>query len=67
MEIYFQIRSSIRETYRALRPFYGRYNRPPEQFIHSVMNKFRTTYSFQDVKPLTRQRNVRTEGATRPP
>ena len=39
MEIYFQKQSSARKTYRALRPFYGRHNRP-EQAIRSVMDKF---------------------------
>ena len=27
VRIYFQNRSSVRETYKALRPFYSRYNR----------------------------------------
>ena len=42
VEIYFRNRSSFRETYKALRPFYGRHNRPSEQSIRSVMDKFRT-------------------------
>lgn len=61
VEIYFQNQSSVRQTYRALRPFYGRHNRPSEQAIRALMDKFRTTYSLHDVKPPTRQRNVRTE------
>ena len=54
MEIYFQNRSSVRETYGALCPFYGRHNRPSEQAIRSVMYKFFTTYSLHDVRPPTR-------------
>ena len=54
VEIYSQNRSSVRETYRPLRPFYGRHNRPSEQAIRSVMNKFCINYSLHDVKPPTR-------------
>ena len=67
VEINFQNRSFFRETHRALTLFYGRYNRPSEQAIRSLMDKFRTTYSLHDVGPPTRQRNVRTEKATQPP
>ena len=66
VEIYFQSRSSISETYRALRPFYGRHNRP-EQAIRSVMDNFCITYLLHDVRPTTRQRNVRAEKATQLP
>ena len=55
VEIYFLNRSFV---------FYGRNNRP-EQAIRSVMDKFRTTHSLYDVRPLSIQRNVRTEEAIR--
>ena len=64
VDIYFQNRSSLRETYRTLRSFYGRHNRPSEQVIRSVMNEFRTNYLLHNVRPPTRQKNVRTEEAT---
>ena len=49
MEIYFQNKISICETYRALHPFYDRHNRPSEQAIFSAMNIFCTTYSLHGI------------------
>ena len=50
--ILFLNRSSVRETYRAFRLFYVQHNRPSEQAIRSVTDKFHTTYSLQDVRLL---------------
>ena len=61
VEIYFQNRSTVLETYIGLCPFYGQNKRHSEQVIHPVMDTFRTTYSLHDVRPPTRQRNVHTE------
>ena len=51
MEIYLQIGGSVCETYRALRSFYSRHNRPSEQAIRFMTDKFHTTYSLHDVIP----------------
>ena len=44
VEIYFQNQSSVCETNRALRPFYGRHKRPSEQAFRFLMDKFHTTF-----------------------
>jgi len=41
VEIYFENYGSVRETHRALRPFYGRHNRPSEQLIRLTMERLR--------------------------
>jgi hypothetical protein len=61
VEIYFEKNKSVREVYRALRPFYGEHNRPSEQAIRAVIDRFCTNFTLLDSKPSTRQRNVRTE------
>ncbi|GFV10628.1 transposable element Tc3 transposase [Trichonephila clavipes] len=52
---------SVRNTYRALRPFYRRQNRPSEQFIRLTMERFRTTFTLIDNSHPQRRRTVRTE------
>lgn len=63
IEIYFKNQSSVRQTYRALRPFYVRHFRPSEQAIRAVVDKFRTTSSLRDIKTPARRNYVRTEEA----
>ncbi|GFW19428.1 DUF4817 domain-containing protein [Trichonephila clavipes] len=50
-------------TYRALRPFYRRQNRPSEQLIRLTMERFRTTFTLIDNSHPQRRRTVRTEEA----
>jgi len=61
VEIYFQNHGSVRETHRALRPFYGRHNRPSEQLIRITMERFRTTFTLLDSTHHPRRRTVRTK------
>lgn len=61
VQIYFENHGSVRETYRALRPFYGRHNRPSEQTIRATMNRFRTKHTLIDNSHPQRRRTVRTE------
>ena len=61
MQIYFENQSSICATYRRLRDFYGSHNRPSEQAIRRIADRFHTTYSLNDAITPTRRRNVRTE------
>lgn len=61
LELYILNQSSIRQTHRALLPFYGRHTRPSEQAIRAIIDKFNTTYSLcNNVKP-TRAKTVRTD------
>ena len=60
VKTYFENNSSIRETHRSLRAFYGRHNRPSERAIRRTVDRFRTTYSLRDDVQATRTRNVRT-------
>ncbi|GFU89771.1 DUF4817 domain-containing protein [Trichonephila clavipes] len=48
VQFYFENNGSVRNTYRALRPFYRRQNRPSEQLIRLTMERFRTTFTLID-------------------
>jgi hypothetical protein len=48
VQIYFENPGSVRQTHRALRPFYGRHNRTSEQVIRKTMDRFRTTHTLVD-------------------
>ncbi|GFV28233.1 DUF4817 domain-containing protein [Trichonephila clavipes] len=63
VKFYFENNGSVRNTYRALRPFYRRQNRPSEQFIRLTMERFRTTFTLIDNSHPQRCRTVRTEEA----
>ncbi|CAF4520213.1 unnamed protein product, partial [Didymodactylos carnosus] len=51
----------VRETFRALREFYGRNNRPAESTIRGLVNKFESSGTVTDTKVPVRQRNARSE------
>ena len=53
----------MRNTYRALRPFYPRQNHPSEQLIQLTMERFRTTFTLIDNSHPQRRRTVHTEEA----
>ncbi|GFV04444.1 transposable element Tc3 transposase [Trichonephila clavipes] len=63
VQFYFESNGSVRNTYRALRPFYSRQNRPSEQLIRLSMERFRTTFNLMDNSHPQRRRTVRTEEA----
>ncbi|GFU85907.1 uncharacterized protein TNCV_2037381 [Trichonephila clavipes] len=63
VQFYFENNGSVRNTYRALRPFYRRQNRPSEQLIRLTMERFRTTFTLIDNSHPQRHRTVRTEEA----
>ncbi|GFY13989.1 DUF4817 domain-containing protein [Trichonephila clavipes] len=63
VQFYFENNGSVRNTYRALRPFYRRQNRPSEQLIRLTMERFRTTFTLIDNLHPQRRRTVRTEKA----
>ncbi|GFT11721.1 DUF4817 domain-containing protein [Trichonephila clavipes] len=63
VQFYFENNGSGRNTYRALRPFYRRQNRPSEQLIRLTMERFRTTFTLIDNSHPQRRRTVRTEEA----
>ncbi|GFW83649.1 putative transposable element [Trichonephila clavipes] len=48
VQFYFENNGSLRNTYRTLRPFYRRQNRPSEQLIRLTMERFRTTFTLID-------------------
>ncbi|GFT45737.1 DUF4817 domain-containing protein [Trichonephila clavipes] len=63
VQFYFENNGSVRNTYRALRLFYRRYNRPSEQLIRLTMERFRTTFTLIDNSHPQRRRTLRTEEA----
>ncbi|GFU19028.1 DUF4817 domain-containing protein [Trichonephila clavipes] len=63
VQFYFENNDSVRNTYRALRSFYRRQNRPSEQLIRLTMERFRTTFTLIDNSHPQRRRTVRTEKA----
>ncbi|GFV77671.1 DUF4817 domain-containing protein [Trichonephila clavipes] len=63
VQFYFENNGSKRNTYRALRPFYRRQNRPSEQLIRLTIERFRTTFTLTDNSHPQRRRTVRTEEA----
>ncbi|GFS82052.1 DUF4817 domain-containing protein [Trichonephila clavipes] len=63
VQFYFENNGSVRNTYRALRPFYRRQNRPSEHLIRLTMERFRTTFTLIDNSHPQRRRTMRTEEA----
>ena len=61
IEFYYQNSSSVKNVFHALRPFYGRHNRPTEQAIQAIVTKFQTSFTLLDINPPTRIHRVRTE------
>ena len=51
---YLQNQCSVRNVFRALRPFSGVYNRPTERTIHENINKLRFSFTLLDLHPPTR-------------
>jgi len=48
IKFYYQNQCSVRETFRALRDFYPRYNRPAESTIRHLVAKFESTGSINN-------------------
>ncbi|GFX87465.1 transposable element Tc3 transposase [Trichonephila clavipes] len=63
VQFYFENNGSVRNTYRTLRPFYRRQNRPSQQLIRLTMERFRSTFTLIDNSHPQRSRTVRTEEA----
>ncbi|GFW29476.1 DUF4817 domain-containing protein [Trichonephila clavipes] len=63
VQFYLENNGSVRNTYRALRPFYRRQKRPSEQLIRLTVERFRTTFTLIDNSHPQRRRTVRTEEA----
>ena len=61
IKIYYQNNESVRKTFRALREFYGRNNRPAESTIRRLVNKFQSSGTVTDTIVTVRQRNARSE------
>lgn len=62
VEFYFTHGKSVKRTYRALREIYGKDGHPSETTIYRTIEKFRTTFTLLDTKPLTtRQKTVRSD------
>jgi len=59
IKFYYQNQCSVRETFRALRDFYSRYNRPAESTIRCLMTKFESTGSINNQSTSVRRRNAR--------
>ncbi|GFX57219.1 transposable element Tc3 transposase [Trichonephila clavipes] len=63
VQFYFENNGSVRNTYRALYPFYRQQNRPSKQLIRLTMERFRTMFTLIDNSHPQRRRTVRTEEA----
>ena len=61
IKIYYQNNESVRKTFRALREFYNRNNRPAESTIRRLVNKFESSGTVTDTIVPLRQRNARSE------
>ena len=61
IKIYYRNNESVRKTFRALREFYGRNNRPAESTIRRLVNKFESSGTVTDTIVPVRQRNARSE------
>ena len=61
IKIYYQNNESVRKTFRALREFYGRNNRPAESTIRRLVNKFQSSGTVTDTIVPVRRRNARSE------
>lgn len=61
IKIYYQNNESVRNTFRALREFYGRNARPAESTIRRLVNKFESSGTVTDTVVPVRQRNARSE------
>ena len=61
IKIYYQNNESVRKTFRALREFYGRNNRPAESTSRRLVNKFQSSATLTDTIVPLRQRNARSE------
>ena len=61
IKLYHQNNESERKTFRALREFYGRNNRPAESTIHRLVNKFQSSGTLTDTIVPVRQRNAPSE------
>lgn len=60
---FYENNGSIRRTYRALGPFYGRHNRPSEALIRTTMDRFRNSFTLLDNAHPRRRCTVLTEDA----
>ncbi|GFT26738.1 transposable element Tc3 transposase [Trichonephila clavipes] len=65
VQFYFENNGSVRNTYRALRPFYRRQNRPSKQLIRLTMERFRTTFTLIDNSHPQRRRTPNEDQARR--
>ena len=59
IKFYYQNQCSVRETFRALRYFYPRHNRPAESTIQRLMAKFESTGSINNQSTPICRRNAR--------
>jgi len=59
INFYYQNQCSVRETFRALRDFYSRHNRPAESTILRLMAKFQSIGSINNQPTPVRRRNAR--------
>jgi len=59
IKFYYQNQCSVRETFRALRDFYPRHNRPAESTIQRLVAKFESTGSINNQSTPVRRRNAR--------
>ena len=59
IKIYYRNSESVASTLRALRPIYGRNNRPSRSTIERLVEKFESTGTVQNVPVPVRQRTAR--------
>ena len=60
IQAYYENGRSNQNAYRALRDFFGQFNRPNERTIEKIMQKFEHSWSVGDVKTPVHARTART-------
>ena len=60
IKIYYRNSESVASTLKALRPIYGRTNRPSRSTTDRLVQKFESTGTVQNVPVPARQRSART-------
>jgi len=60
VQIYYENGRSLKNTFRKIRDYFGVSNRPHENTIRNLIQKFESTGSIDNVKPPERKRTVRT-------
>jgi len=60
VQIYYENGRSLKNIFRKIRDYFDVWNRPHENIIRNLIQKFESTGSVDNVKPPKKERTVRT-------